>query len=128
MAIKQPNTICKNKDCHKGKDGGKKIFYSCHYCINQATWRSMCCSEDCYLQYMKQVAEARSNSESISLFPERTDMTSEEVKDIVQNESVEDAIAITKEELKDEFEENPGASIAEVVKKVNKKIDKERGV
>lgn len=54
-------------------------------------------------------------------------MTTEEVKNIVQNESVEDAMAITKEELKDEFEENPKASIAEIVKKVNKKIRKECG-
>lgn len=127
MAVKIPNTICKNRNCTKGKNSGRMHFYSCRYCLNQATWRSIACSEDCYSEYMDQVAEARSKSEPIDLFPERTDMTTEEVKNIVQNESVEDAMAITKEELKDEFEENPKASIAEIVKKVNKKIRKECG-
>lgn len=123
MALKQPNTICKNRNCTKGKDGGRKHYYTCRYCVHSASWRSVACCEECYDEYMKQVAEAREHNEPVNLFPERTDMSQDEVRSLVMDAYYDDVVKATKEELSDEMEEAPGLGFGQIVDRINEQLD-----
>lgn len=126
MAVKQPNTICKNVNCHHGADGGRKHYYACRYCVGMMNWRAVACCEACYAAYMEQVQAARSHGESVDILPDRTDMSKAEVKKLVHSGNAEDLLQQTKAELADVLEENPDFSIAEAVDEVNRKIDQKR--
>lgn len=109
--IKKTNTICRN--C------GKK-YYSCYHCLKKQNWRTVCCNETCYNEYVQKILETRGQTIEIS---KRMDMTDNEVKDFIANVSEETAIEKTKEELSDYIEENPDMNINDIVKKVNEDID-----
>lgn len=126
MAVKKPNTICKNVHCTKGADGGRKHYYTCRYCVGTMNWRSVACCEECYKAYMDQVQAARSHGEPVDILPERTDMTKAEVEDLVRGDNLGELVEQTKEELADVFEENPHYSIAQAVDDVNREIDRKR--
>ena len=123
MALKQPNTICKNLNCTKGKDGGRKHYYTCRYCVHSVSWRSVACCEECYEEYMRQVAEARAHNQPVDLFPERTDMSQDDVRSLVMDTSYEDVVQATKEELAEEIEESPGLSLGQIVDRINEQLD-----
>lgn len=89
-------------------------------------WRAVACCLECFEAYIQQVREARGEVAAIpekDLLPERTDMSVEEVRHIVKDESFEDAFKQTKEELSDIFEEHPDYGIADAVDEVNRKLD-----
>lgn len=75
---------------------------------------------------MQQVREARGEVKAVpekDLLPERTDMSVEEVRKIVKEESFEDAFEQTREELSDIFKEHPDYGIADAVDEVNRELD-----
>ncbi len=111
--FKEPNHICKNNEC-------KKAYYACDYCDRISSWRSMCCSIECYDKYMEQLLIARGKN----IAPERTDKTEAEVQELM-NTPVEQVLEATKEELGEFFEEYNTSNIDEVVEMINENIDKE---
>lgn len=127
MATKQPNTICKNRNCTNGKDGGRKHYYACRYCARTANWRSVACCEECYQAYLKQVAEARANNQPPDLLPERTDMTKDEVYTLVMEADLEDVVRETEEELAEELAESPELGFGQIVDRINEQLDEEGG-
>lgn len=93
MVIKElkPNHVCCNPKCTKGDDGGRKKYYACDYCDRIRTWKSMCCSVECFNEMFGSADKAA---------PIRTDKTEEEVaaimskdEDEVLRESVEELSA-----------------------------------
>lgn len=128
MALKKPNTLCKNIHCTKGKDGGRKLFYTCKYCVHTMSNQSVACSDECFEEYMKQITEARNQGSPFSFLeklPERTDMTQEEVYDLVMETPTEEVVAETEEELAEEIAEDPMHSYGLIVKRINEKLDEE---
>lgn len=103
----KPNHICKNQNCKKGVDGGRKHYYACDYCDASQSWRSMACSMECYLEYMKQIDEARNPKKKISL------------------KELEIAKKKTFEELKDYSEDIRTIGLENTIDKINSEIDKE---
>lgn len=126
MSVKRPNTICKNINCHKGEDGGRKHYYTCRYCVHSENWRAMACSEECYTAYQEQVKAARTHGKTVNTYPERTDMSHEEVVDLVENGDLSKVIEETNAELADELSENPGTGYGEIVDLVNQHLDNKR--
>ncbi len=127
MAQKTPNTICKNRNCTRGKDGGRKHYYTCRYCAHTVNWRSVACCEECYEAYMLQLREARENNRPLDIFPERTDMSEAEVRDLVLNASLDEVVKETEAELAEELEESPWLGFGQIVDKINEQLDEEGG-
>lgn len=125
MTLK-PNTLCKNRDCTQGEDGGRKHYYACHYCAHTENWRAMACSWECYLAYQAQLIEARRRDEPIDLLPERTDMSREEVQALISETPTEEVVKMTEAELADEIEEHPAMGFDEIVDHVNEQMDKRK--
>lgn len=125
MAVKQPNTICKNRDCHRGADGGRKHYFSCRYCAHTENWRSVACCWECYMAYQSQLIAARANGEAVDLLPERTDMDREEVQKLIFDTPVEQVVFETQEELADELADHPGMGFDEIVDAINQELDRE---
>lgn len=120
---KQPNTICRNPNCTHGEDGGRKHFYACLSCLRSQRWKAYCCCIECYEEYTKIVLESRRKDHE-AILPERTDMTKDEVKQVMQK-PVEEIDKYVKEvELKEYFDENPDSSIGDIVDTINKELDK----
>ena len=122
---KQPNTLCKNRNCNKGKDGGRKHYYACRYCTHSENWRAVACSWECYLEFQKQLVEARGRRESIDMLPERTDMTKSEVEQLIFDTPQEQVVAETEVELAEEISTNPTLGFGEIVDAINAKLDAE---
>lgn len=121
--IKKPNTICRNPNCTHGEDGGRKKFYACLTCLRKESWRAYCCCIECYEEYTRIVLDSRSKSKTESILPERIDMTSAEVKEVMET-PIEQIEQYTKEvELKDYFEENPTSPLSEIIELVNTDIE-----
>jgi len=118
----EPNHICKNINCTKGEDGGRKHFYACDYCNKTYSWRSMACCIECYDEYMMQVAQARSQNKPVDLYPERTDKTHKEVIDSIENTTIEEAKNKTMEELSDYKEDIKTIGLNKTIDKINKGI------
>lgn len=123
MALKKPNTICKNQCCTKGIDGGRKHYYACRYCTHSENWRSMACSWECYLAYQAQLIEARDNNEPIDLIPERTDMTREEVIALINETPTEQVIEETMAELADVLIESSAMGFDQIADAINEELD-----
>lgn len=121
--IKKPNTICRNPNCTHGEDGGRKKFYACLTCLRKESWRAYCCCIECYEEYTRIVLDSRSKSKTEPILPERIDMTSAEVKEVMET-PIEQIEQYTKEvELKDYFEENPTSPLSEIIELVNTDIE-----
>lgn len=121
--IKKPNTICRNPNCTHGEDGGRKKFYACLTCLRKESWRAYCCCIECYEEYTRIILDSRSKSKTESILPERIDMTSAEVKEVMET-PIEQIEQYTKEvELKDYFEENPTSPLSEIIELVNTDIE-----
>lgn len=119
----KPNTICKNKYCTHGKDGGRKHYYSCHYCVHTENWRSMACCPECYEAYLQQVKEARSHHENTDTLPDRTDMTKQEVEALIKSADTGEVFEQTVKELKEIFDAGQATTIDGAVDVVNKRIE-----
>ena len=48
------NHVCRNANCHKGINGGRKEYYACNSCVKDKPtfWQAYCCSIECYQEYM----------------------------------------------------------------------------
>lgn len=114
----KPNTECRNEEC-------RRLFYSCKSCVKTANWKAFCCSLECYNKWQEQVAKSRQNNKSVSLLPKRIDITSEEVKNIIDTpiEKVnEDTINEFKElGYLDTYEE---VGLTKTVEQINEDINK----
>lgn len=120
---KKPNTICRNPNCTHGEDGGRKKFYACLSCLKRESWRAYCCCVECYDEYTRIILDSRSKGKTEPAYPERTDMTSDDIQKVMETPA-EQVEKYTKEvELKEYFEENPDAALSEIIEKVNKDID-----
>lgn len=122
MSEIKPNHICKNINCHKGSDGGRKHYYACDYCTHIISWHSIACCFECYEEYTNQVVEARSKGNNIVIIPERTDMTEQEVKKLI-DEPDDVVITKTKEQLKDYRDEDGSINFGEAVDRINNKLN-----
>ena len=122
MSEMKPNHICKNPNCTKGSDGGRKNYYACNYCDHNFNWRSVACSFECYQEYMNAVIEARSKNKEVKVIPERTDMTETEVGELL-NKPTEVVLEETKEQLKEYINEDGSADFAKIVDEINTEID-----
>lgn len=119
------NTVCKYSGCTYGKDGGRKHYYSCVYCVATENWKSMACCKEHYDLYIKEVLASRERGEVVDILPDRTDMTKDQIKK-VKMKPKKQLIQETKIELKDYADENGEVNIQEAVDKVNKEIDEEK--
>ena len=111
---KQPNSLCKNINC-------RKPFYACAYCTHTIAWRSVACCPECYEAYTQQVVEARAANKKINLLPERTDMTEEQVKELIAKPTNE-VIEETKIELSDYANDLAAIGLGETIDKINDEI------
>lgn len=126
--IKKPNTICRNPNCTKGEDGGRKHYYSCMTCLRKESWRSYCCSVECYENYTQMVLDKRAQAkakgeELVPEIPERTDMSAQEIMEVME-QPIEEVVEYTETvEIPDYIEENQGASLSEIIDIINEDID-----
>ena len=127
MTFKETNHICKNAHCPNGKNGEPKHYYTCDYCDRSNQWKSLACSIECYEEYVKQVIEARNANNVVNIKPVRTDLTENEVDELMVT-PIEEVLEKTKEELKEYTTDENGeiiTSISEAVTKINEEIDAE---
>lgn len=128
MSEIKPNHVCKNINCHKGADGGRKHYYACNLCDKRNNWRSVACSLECYEEYQKQVLEARSKGKHANILPERTDMTAKEIEANIIN-APEDIVAkATLEELSDFGESIDEIGLPSTIDEINTMLDKKQKV
>lgn len=117
------NTICKYSKCNLGKDGGRKHYYSCSYCVATENWKSMACCKEHFDFYIEEVLAARANGKEIDTLPDRTDMSKDDIK-FLKKKSIRQIKKETEKELSDYADENGEINITEAVDKINKEIDK----
>lgn len=123
MSEIKPNHICKNTNCHKGIDGGRKHYYACNTCDKRNNWRSVACSLDCYDEYQKQVLEARSRGISVNILPDRTDMTLEEIKERIIDADENGVSQDTMAELSEYKEVIEEVGLPQAIDKINEDLD-----
>lgn len=70
---------------------------------------------------MKQVAEARAANRKVNTLPERTDMTAEQVQELIATPT-DDVIEATKEELSEYSEDLETIGLGETIDKINEEI------
>lgn len=108
------NHICCNPNCHKGDNGGRKAYFACDYCDRTNTWKSICCSVECYNEFMALGKKKTHN---------RIDKTESEVAALMA-EPEESVKKRSVEELENAgFDTSNG--ISEAIDEVNKEIDAE---
>lgn len=125
MAELTANHICKNPNCTKGDNNGRKKYYACNFCDKTQNWRSVACSFECYQEYMDIVIAERSKNKNISVVPERLDMTEQEVS-ILMGKPYYEVYEETKEELKDYIGESEISDFSEVVDEINHEIEEKK--
>ena len=116
MSEIKPNHICKNPEC-------RKAYYACNYCDRTLTWKSVACSKECYQKYTDLVIAERTKGKTVSVKPERTDMTEKEVDELLKR-PVEEVLEETKEELKDFADIDGNVNFAKAVDEINRELDK----
>ena len=126
MSELKPNHICKNPNCNKGVDGKRKQYYACDYCTKTQSWRSVACCFECYDEYMSAVKNARIKNQNIDILPERTDMTREEVVNLVMNTPIEEVKQKTKEDLSDYADDIETLGFSKTMDKINNNLSKKK--
>ena len=116
MSEIKPNHICKNPEC-------RKAYYACNYCDRTLTWKSVACSKECYQKYTDLVIAERTKGKTVSVKPERTDMTEKEIDKLLE-QPIEDVLKETKEELKDFADIDGNVNFAKAVDEINRELDK----
>lgn len=124
MSNFKPNHICKNRNCKKGVDGGRKHYYACDYCTRTKSWKSVACSYECYEEYVNQVIEARSKDNNVSITPERTDLTENEVNELMEK-PVEEVLEKSKKDLIEYADFDGNVDFEKTIDAINEEIDKE---
>lgn len=122
MSAIKTNHICKNINCTKGSDGGRKKYYACDYCGRTSNHRSVACCEECWKAYSDQVIEARTHNKKVDVLPDRLDMIKAEVKEMMKK-PIEVVMEETKEELKEYIEKDETANFAKIVDEINAELD-----
>lgn len=74
------------------------------------------------MEYNDQVMRARSGGVVIDMLADRTDMTKDEVKSLMDT-PVEQVVEQTELELAEEIEENPSKGFDEIVDQINAELD-----
>lgn len=115
MAEMKPNHICKNPNC-------RKHYYACDLCDRNHSYKSVACSIECFKVYTDLVLEAREKGLKMDKLPERTDMNKSEVETLMKT-PVKKVAEKTKEDLKGYMNDNPSASLSELMTDINKTID-----
>lgn len=118
----KPNTICKYSKCNFGKNGSRKHYYSCGYCVATENWKSMACCKEHYDLYIEEVLAARENGKEVDILPDRTDMSKDDIK-ALKKKSIKQVKKETEKELSNYVDENGELNIMEAVDKINKEID-----
>lgn len=108
----EPNHICQNPKCRKGKNGKQKHYYACDYCGWSQNWRSICCSRECFLELQNYSAKK----------PKRTDKTEKEV-DEMMSKSFDEVMESTMTELADYKESIDEIGIGATIDLINEEID-----
>lgn len=108
----EPNHICQNPKCNKGKDGKPKHYYACDYCGWSQNWRSICCSRDCYLEMQERSTKK----------PKRTDKSKKEVDELMAK-TYEEVMETTMTELADYKETIDEIGIGPTIDLINEEID-----
>ncbi|MCI8281239.1 MAG: hypothetical protein HFI76_06000 [Lachnospiraceae bacterium] len=116
------NTICKYSKCNLGKDGGRKHYYSCGFCVASENWRSMACCKEHYQLYMEEVRHARQSGQETDLLPDRTDLTKEEVR-ALQQKPLDQVKQETEQELSEYALEDGNLDLIDTVEKINKELE-----
>lgn len=116
------NTICKYSKCNLGKDGGRKHYYSCGFCVASENWRSMACCKEHYQLYMEEVRHARQSGQETDLLPDRTDLTKEEVR-ALQQKPLDQVKQETEQELSEYAQEDGNLDLIDTVEKINKELE-----
>ena len=116
------NTICKYSKCNLGKDGGRKHYYSCGFCVASENWRSMACCKEHYQLYMEEVRHARQSGQETDLLPDRTDLTKEEVR-ALQKKPLDQVKQETEQELSEYAQEDGNLDLIQAVEKINKELE-----
>ncbi len=112
MATAIANTTCRNPNCHNGKDGGPKRYYSCAYCRRTESWRAVACCPECYAEYIRLVRIGRGGPQKQLPSP-----ASEQEKNTLFSDSMDEMTAI--------LGFRP-VSIADAVDAVNLKLEEGR--
>lgn len=123
---RKPNTRCKYSGCTYGENGTPKLYYSCSYCSATEAWRAMACCREHYTLYIQEVLAAR-EADEIDMLPDRTDMTKDEVKELMAK-PIDEVKEMAREELSDFIDENGNLDIADAVDQINEELDKENEV
>ena len=110
----KPNHVCCNPNCKKGEDGGRKKYFACDYCDRINSWKSICCSLDCYNEFISLGRKRPHN---------RLDKTEAEMKSLM-NQPEGDVKARTIEELEASGVDTSNG-IGAAVEQVNEEIESE---
>jgi len=78
------------------------------------------------VKYTEQVHEARASNKSVNFLPERTDMTDEQLDELM-GKPVEEAIEMTKEELKDYADDVENIGFGGTVDMINEELRNSQG-
>lgn len=120
------NHICKYSGCTLGENGTPKKYYACVYCSRTESWRAMACCKEHYDLYIQEVLDNREHGNQVDTLPERTDMTKDEVRELMSRPE-EEVLEEAKEELKDFAKADGTVDIAEAVEEINRDIDRRKG-
>lgn len=115
MKDRKPNHICRNPNCHKGEDGGRKHYYACDFCDRTNQWRAFTCSIECFKEFA-QVSKTPSTK------PERTDKTESEMKELM-SKPIEQVKNETLKDLEDMKEVVDEKGIVGAIEEINQVID-----
>lgn len=116
----EPNHICQNLKCTKGKDGKQKHYYACDYCGWSENWRSICCSRECFVEKTEFEREAKMIS---PMRPVRTDMSNEEIE-FMMNQTSDEVMKKTMEELSNYKESIDTFGLGAVIDIINEELDR----
>ena len=118
----QANTICKYSKCSLGKNGGRKHYYSCGFCVVSENWKSMACCKEHYNLYLQEVLASRKNGIPVDLLPDRTDMTKEELRSF-KKKPLAQAKKETEDELKDYADADGTVDFGKAADQINQELD-----
>lgn len=126
MIENKPNHICKNIYCNKGDDGGRCHYYACDTCTKTISYRALACSPECFSAYMEQIKIARSHGDDVNLFPERTDMTHDEVVTLITTTPMSEVKEKTISELLDYDEDIKAHGLGTTIDNINKTMKRKK--
>lgn len=116
------NHVCKYSKCNLGENGQPKKYYACDYCDRTNSWRSIACCFEHYNLYIDEELEKKSKINKINLLPNRTDMTSDEIKSLY-NTPADQVLEKTQQDLQEYMDKYGVYDIGNVIVKINEELD-----